>query len=87
MPEQRVLVSEQPIMTGIELMDLGEISVGAQQIAQCRAGEPLPVQSPFVARRDQPVRGQYEQHVIPARAFTAGRQTRQPEPVEMEFFP
>jgi hypothetical protein len=87
MPEQRVLMSEQPIMAGIELVDLREIGIGAQKITQCGAGEPLSIQSPLAAGRDQPVRGQYEQHVIPARAFTAGRQTRQPELIEVQFFP
>ncbi len=72
--EQRVLMREQTIMTGIQLVDLGEIGAGAQQIAQCRAGEPSTVQPPLAARCDKPVGGQYEQHLIPARAFTIGWQ-------------
>ena len=87
MLEQRILMGQQTIMAGIQLMDLSEIGVGAQQISQRRAGEPLPIESPLAARRDQPVCGEYEQHMIPAGALTADWQTRQPELVEVQFFP
>jgi hypothetical protein len=85
MPEQRVLMRQQKIMTGVQFVDLGEIGFGAQQIAQGGIGEPPAVQSPLAARRDKPVCGQNEQHLVPATVLAVGWQAWPPERVELQF--
>jgi hypothetical protein len=66
-------MGQQPIMKAIQLVDFGEIGVGAQQIGPRRAGEALPIQSPVTARRDEPMCDQNEQHMIPTCALAARR--------------
>jgi hypothetical protein len=55
----RLLVRQQPVVTGIELVDLRKSQVRAQQIRQRAAGESLAVQTPLAARRQQSVRHQH----------------------------
>jgi hypothetical protein len=86
MLEQRVLVCQQQIMTGIELVDLGQGKIRAQQIRQRAAREPLPMQAPLAPRRQQPVRRQHQENRIPARPLAADRKPR-PEPVELQLPP
>ena len=45
------------------------------------------VQLPLAARRDQPVRHQHLQDLIPPRALAINRQTLRPEAVQLQLFP
>jgi hypothetical protein len=85
--EQRLLVCEQSVVTGVELVDLRNREVSAQQIRQRAALEPLAVQSPFAPRRQQAVGYQNEQNLIPARAFAARRKPLTPKPIEGKLLP
>lgn len=87
MPEQRILMGQQAIMAGVELVDLRQIGARAQQIGERGAVEPLPVEPPLAARQDEPVCRQHKQHLVPACALAAGRQTQAPEPIELQFLP
>jgi hypothetical protein len=55
MVEQRLLVFEQPIVTAVEFMDLRQSDILAQQVGHGAALEPLAMQAPLAARRQQPV--------------------------------
>ena len=68
-------------------MDLGNGKVLSQQVGQRALLEPFPVQAPLAARRQQPIRHQHEQHVVPARALAAGRKPLRPEPVKLQLPP
>ena len=85
--EQRLLVRQQPVVTGIELVDLREGEVRAQQVSQRAALEPRAVQTPLAARRQQAVCRQHEQDGVPARALAARRQPLRPELVELQLPP
>jgi hypothetical protein len=62
--------------TTIQIVRLHERDVLAEQIAHRAMFEPMPVQSPFAARRNQLVADQRLQDVQPARSFARGRQWR-----------
>jgi len=51
MIEDRLLVHQQPVVTAVQFVDLGQPSILAQQIGQSAALKPLTVQPPFAARR------------------------------------
>ena len=87
MGEQRLLVGEQKVMAGVELVGLGEAEVTAEQIGERALAEPLAMQEPLAAGRDQPVGDQHEQDLLPARALAAGRQARGEEAVELQLLP
>ncbi len=74
-------------MTLIELVDLGHTRIGAQQIGQGALIEPLPMQPPFAARREQPIDHQYQQHLVPARALATLGQTLSPELILCQLLP
>ena len=67
MIEDRLLVHQQPVVTAVQFMDLGEPGILAQEIGQSAALKPLAVQAPFAARRQQAIGDQHEQDLIPAR--------------------
>jgi len=48
---------------------------------------PMPMQPPLAAGVDEPITGQRLEHVQPARSLAAGRQTRLPEPIELQLIP
>jgi hypothetical protein len=52
----------------------GKTEIGAQQIGERALSEPLAVQEPFAAGRNQPVGDEDEQHLVPACALAACRQ-------------
>jgi hypothetical protein len=78
MIEDRLLVGEQSVMTTIQLVDLGEPGILAQEIGQGAALKPLAVQPPLAARGpsahgldpwgQQAIGDQHEQDLIPARS-------------------
>src|SRR6266446_6102779 len=74
-------------MTAIQLVDLGEPRILAQQISQGAALKPFAVQPPFAARRQQAIGDQYEQHLIPARPLAAHAQPLAPELVQLQLPP
>jgi hypothetical protein len=49
--KDRLLVHQQPVVTAVQLVDLGQPGVIAQQIGQGTALKPLTVQTPLTARR------------------------------------
>src|ERR1700716_140278 len=65
--KDRLLVHQQPIVTAVQLVDLGQPGILTQQIGHGTALTPLPVQAPLAARRQQTVDDQREQDLIPAR--------------------
>ena len=60
MREHRRFVLEQPVMAAVELVALGQPGICAQEIGQGGSLEPFAVQSPFAARRQQPIRNQHK---------------------------
>ena len=85
--EDRLLVRQQPVVTAIQLVDLGQPGILAQQIGQRAALKPLAVQPPFAARRQQAIGDQHEQHLIPARPLAAHAQPLRPELIELQLPP
>ena len=85
--EQSLFVREQPVVTGVELVDLRQSEVRAEQIRQRAAFEPLTVQSPLAARRQKSVRHQHQQNLLPPRPLAAGGKPLRPEPIEPELLP
>jgi hypothetical protein len=53
MIEDRLLVHKQSVVTAVQLVDLGQPRILAQQIGKSAALKPLAVQPPFAARRQQ----------------------------------
>lgn len=49
--EHRLLVLEQPVVTGIKGVNVGQRGIGPQHIAQRAVLKPVPMQSPLAARR------------------------------------
>jgi hypothetical protein len=66
--EDRLLVREQSVVTTIQLVDLGEPGILAQEIGHGATLKPLAVQAPFAARRQQAIGNQHEQDLIPVRS-------------------
>ena len=87
MIEDRLLVGQQSVMTAIQLVDLGQPGILAQQIGQGAALKPLPMQPPLAARCQQAIGDQYEQHLIPARPLTTHAEPLGPELIELQFPP
>ncbi len=87
MREQSLLVSDEPVVTGVELVRFREAEVAAEQVRHGAVEEPLAMQPPFAAGRDEPVGRQHLQHLIPARPLAAPGQAFGPEPVEPQFAP
>jgi len=85
--EQRLLVLEQPVVTGVERVNVGKRGIGAEQIAQRAPLKPVPMQSPLAARRQQPLRYQHKEHLIETRALTRSGQSLAPERVEFALLP
>ena len=87
MLEERRLVFHQQIMTFVKLVALGQLAkVGSEQIPHRALLEPLPVQTPFAARIDEPINAEGLQDQIPARSFPAGGQTLRPKFVQAQLF-
>ena len=76
MRKECVLVCEQTIQAAIERVVLRVACVHSKQIGQGRRAEPVPVQPPFAAGREQAVKREHSQHFLPVRAFAAHTQTR-----------
>src|ERR1700726_2223574 len=87
MVEQRLFVFEQPIVTAVELVDLRQSDILAQQVGHGAALEPLAMQAPLATRRQQPVGRQEQQHLVPTRPLAARAEPLGPEPVERQFAP
>jgi hypothetical protein len=87
MRKQGVLVRQQPIVTGVQLVRFGQAEIGAQQIGHGAVAEPLAMQLPLAARGDQPIGCQNLKNLVPARPLPARRQTLGPEPVQLQFAP
>ena len=85
--EQRVLVRQQTVVAGVELVDLGQCGVAAEQVGERGTVEPLPIQLPLAAGGKQAVGRQHEQHEIPARALAAGQQPVGPELIQVQLLP
>jgi hypothetical protein len=73
MREQRFLMLQQQVVTGIKLVLFRKAEVRPQQIGHRAVAEPLAMQPPFAARRDQPVSRENLQNLVPARLLPARR--------------
>jgi len=87
MREQILFVSDKQVVTGIELVRLGEAEVGTQEIRHGAVEEPLAMQPPLASRRNEPVGDQHLQHQVPARPLAAFRQPFSPEAIELKLAP
>ena len=67
MIEDRLLVHQQPVVTAVQLVNLGQPGILAQQIGQGAALKPLKMQAPLAAGRQQAVGDQHEKHLSPMR--------------------
>jgi hypothetical protein len=61
--------------------------VRSEKIGHRAVAEPLPMQSPLAARRNQPVGREYLQDLVPPRLLAARRQPLGPEPVKLKLLP
>src|SRR4051794_41323139 len=87
MGKQGVLVLQQPVMAGIKLVRLGQTKVAAQDIGHGALAEPVAVQFPLAARRNQAIGHQNLKDLIPARALAARRQALLPEAIQFQLPP
>src|SRR6476469_4512106 len=87
MREQCLLVLQQEVMAGVELVRLSQPEVRPQQVGHGAVAKPIAMQLPLAARRDQAVRYQYLQHLIPSRTLPARWQTVGPEAVQLQHLP
>ena len=91
MIEERGLVNQQLVEAAVKSVLLHQRIVLAQQIAHRALLEPLPVQTPFAPRINEPITHQGLQYMAPAGAFPAIGQPRRPELIEpkllVEFAP
>ena len=87
MVEDRLLVGEQPVMAAVELVAFRQAGILAQQIGERTAVEPVAMQPPLAARREQAIGHQHEQDQIPARALAVGGQPVCPEAIESKLLP
>jgi hypothetical protein len=87
MRAQRVLVLDQPVVTGVQLVRFGQAKIGAQEIGHGAVAEPVAVQLPFAAWGDQPIGYQDLENLVPACPLPAGRQPLRPEPIQLQFAP
>ena len=85
--EEIRLVSQQLIQAAVQLVDLDQAQVLAQEITDGALLVPLAMQAPLAAGIEQPVEHQRLQHVQPARPLAAGRQLRRPEGVQAQLIP
>src|SRR5688500_4938378 len=74
-------------MAAIERADLRKPPVRTKQIGQRAPVEPLAMQPPLAAWRQQPVGHQHEQHLVPGRALAARRKFGAKEPVKPKLAP
>lgn len=87
MIEQRALMFEQQIVALVEMMLLSQTEVAAEQVRDRAVIKPMPVQSPFTARIDKPIKHQCLQHQIPTRALAAHRQVLAPKSIQTKLPP
>src|ERR1700710_3014884 len=74
-------------MTGVKFVRLDQTEIYTEQIGHGAAAEPLAVQLPLATRRDQPIRQQNLQDLIPPRALAIDRQTLGPEAIQLQLLP
>ena len=87
MSEERVLVFQQTVEAAIECVVLGNPFVHVEEIGAGRGGKPVPMQTPFAARRKQPVEREQAQDFFPGGAFAADAQARGKEGIELQIAP
>jgi len=85
--EHGLFVRKQPVVTTVERMDVGKRGIGAKQITERTPLKPVPMQAPLATRRQEPIRHQHKQHLIPTRTFARGRQSLAPELIEPQLLP
>ena len=72
--EQWALLRQQMVVALVELMDLRQLLVRAQQVRHGTRLKPMAIQAPLAARIQQPIGNQNLQHPIPPRALATGRE-------------
>lgn len=87
MPEELLLVRQQQVEAAIERVILRRPFADPEQIGQRCRREPMPMQPPFAARREQPVDREDAQDLLPIRALAAQRQPRAEEVVQVQRAP
>ena len=87
MREQLLFVSEQQVVTVVELVRFREAEVGPQEVGHGAVEEPLAMQPPLASRSNQPVGDQHLQHMVPARSLAASGQALGPETIELKLAP
>ena len=80
-------MGEQQVMTGVELVRLGQAEIRTQQVGHGAVAEPFAMQPPLTAGFNQPVGDQDLQNLVPARSLPARRQALGPEPIELQVSP
>src|ERR1700722_1425426 len=87
MREQRLLMRQQQIVAGVEFMLFRKAEVRTEQIGHRAVAEPLAMQPPLAARRDQPVSRENLQNLVPARLLPVRRQPIGPESIKLKLLP
>jgi hypothetical protein len=83
MLEQGWLVRQKTVVTAIERADLRQALVRALKVGQRALVEPLAMQPPFAARRQEAIGDKHEQNLIPRRALAARGQLLVPEAIQL----
>jgi hypothetical protein len=87
MGEEFLFVREQQVVTAVEGVVLRGTGVDAEQVGERRSGEPVTVQPPFAAGREEPVDHEDAENFFPIGVFAADGQTRPEKIVELQRAP
>ena len=85
--EEIPLMGQQPVQTPIQLVDLHETKIFAQEIAHRASFIPLPVQPPLAAWIDQAVTDQSLEHIQPTGPLSTDRQSIGPKLIQPQLIP
>ena len=85
--KQLLFVSQQQVVTVVELVRFRQAEVGPQEVGHGAIEEPLAMQPPLASRSNQPVGDEDLQHMVPARSLATSGQALGPETIELKLAP
>ena len=83
--EEFFLERQHLIQRGVKLVDFGQTEILAEQVGQRGALEPVAMQMPLRAGREQALRDEHPEDAIPARALARGGKMFREECIETEL--
>jgi hypothetical protein len=85
MSEEFFLERQHLIQRGVKLVDFGQAEILAEQVGQRGALEPVAMQLPLRAGREQPLGDEHAEDAIPARALARSGEMRGEEGIQAEL--